>query len=414
MNQPARNYGKDLYMVEWSQNARPTLLCIPDAALLPLLNQEFKCTIRPARVPAFSERLKWMGTSAPSCTEMRDTYSNIEALLEQGVDTVKALIKAGRLATNLLIQRALFIVAIEAFNGASITSAAALCPEVFGLVARGQIAAGEQVADLAAAFRELYKAADTEGKIRSQATSAAIYPIALFVILYGVLGYILYTVFPELAKSFRSLHVELNSFTQALVTFSLSLKAHPWLLGVPAVCAIGLYAFRGIILPAFRVVLQHTPFFSSYYALGQITTFTAVLASQLRNKRPIIQCVSVLENISEDRSLRARTGQVRSNLEGGMGICMAFTPVIEYFGKIAIPFEAALEVGSSNQTGGSGAGLAQSVSRASDQYLARYIRATEIITKLMEPAMLIVVGGVVGVVISAAYYPILTASQHIK
>lgn len=399
---------RDLFLFEADDGARRVVIAVPYEESIPSIADQLGASATPTRLSPVATWCKWSASHPPSLGDMREAYGHLAQLRGMNVPLVNSLVKVASVCTSLPLQRALLCVAGEIERGSAAAAAFGRHPRIFDAAAVGQIAAGERIAKLQDSFESLARYTASLEKVQSQATMAAIYPLGVVSVLYLIVSGILYFVMPKLAEAFKALGVKLPFVTTLLLELSAAVVRAPLLLLVPMIVAFVALLFRAEVAPIAFGLIRRLPVFGRIYLRAQMARNVATLAALLSNKIPLHEALGLIASGSSDKVIREAFSATQHKVEAGIDAPKAFTPIYRLFGKLSVNLRAAVDVGFSSSD------MPRSLSAAAANYQADFMRANEVLTKLMEPAVTVVIGMVVGGIVIAAYYPILTASQHIK
>jgi len=370
---------------------------------------------------AVANRLKTMGMAAVSINEVQNTGLSREISIPGLTDRIglkDLAIMARQMATmitsGLSLLRALAILAEQTENKAlakilvqvrndvetgSALSAAMAKHDVFPPLMINMIKAGEVGGFLDQVLLSIASNFEAEVKLRGKVKSAMTYPVVVFVIaILAVTGMLLFIV-PVFAGMFDSLGGELPLPTRILMWLSQLLK---WL---SPIILIGLIAFsfwwaRHKNDPAVRERLDpwklKVPVFGNLAKKIAIARFTRNFGTMVHAGVPILQALDIVGatsgNIVIERAVKAvqesvRTGQ---SLSGPLAQHPVFPPMVVQM----------MAVG--EDTGA----LDTMLHKISEFYDQEVEATTEQLTSLIEPIMIVVIGGIIGAMIIAMYMPI--------
>jgi len=123
-------------------------------------------------------------------------------------------------------------------GGKSLTESFAKHPEVFDKVFLALIAAGEASGTLDESLRRLAAQQEKDAATMSKIKGALTYPIIVLVVIFGVMGFMFFTVVPQVEKLYRDMKKTLPFLTQAMVSTADFMLHFWWLVIIVATAAI--------------------------------------------------------------------------------------------------------------------------------------------------------------------------------
>ncbi len=292
-------------------------------------------------------------------------------------------------------------------GGDTLSEAMAKYPRIFNRLYVNMVKAGEiggaleQVLDRLAMFQEKAQA------VRSKVKGAMWYPMVVITIALSVVAVILIFVVPKFASMFEGLGGELPWLTQKLVDFSDGLVLY-WY--IPLLGIIGTIVFFNMInktgqgryiidkamlrLPVFGVIAQKSA----------IARFARTFGTLLDTGVPILQTLLIVKDTSGSEVISRAMIDIHSSIRDGdtvsepMKAFPIFPPLVVHM----------IAVG--EETGA----LDQMLIKVAEAYEREVDDAVDGLAKLIEPLLIVMLGGIIGTVVVALYLPIFTITQQIK
>lgn len=373
-------------------------------------------------------RVRQLGMT-PIAVELANTGLNTEIRFGRGRVKVKDLAIFSRqlstmLGAGLPILRCLTILADQTQSvrlrdtllqmrddverGASLSDAMAK-HEVFPPVMVSMVRAGEVGGFLDTTMLEVADAMEAEVKLRAQIKAALTYPIAVAVIAVIIVVGMLIFVVPVFQDLFESLGGELPLPTQILVTISNGIK-NPLVFGPILLVVIGgfLWYRRFKNSPKVRRVVDplkfRIPIFGKLFQKVALARFTRNFATLVHAGVPILTALDIVGDTSGSIVISDAVADVKESVRAGTGIAKPLTehPV---FPDMIVQMIAVGE-----DTGA----LDTMLHKISDFYDQEVAATTEQLMALIEPLMIVLLGGLVGGMIIALYLPIFNIFELIK
>lgn len=294
-------------------------------------------------------------------------------------------------------------------QGATFSDSLRRHPKVFDGLYVNLVQAGEVGGILDTILQRLAVYNEKAIKLRRQLRGAMVYPSSVLVIFAGVLGVLLGWVIPSFKTIFKDLGAsdELPYLTQLVIRASeIFIGYMPFIILMVAAAAFGVsYAYRQ---PKgkkfFHGLLLKAPVMGPVIRKIAVARFTRTLGTLLSSGVPILDALDIVARTSgnvvvEEAILYARIKiSEGKNMAGPLMETNVFPPMVVQM------------VGVGEQTGA----LDQMLSKIADFYEEEVDVAVAALTSLIEPIMMVGIGGTVGVVLIAMYLPIFSIAGKIK
>jgi general secretion pathway protein F len=339
--------------------------------------------------------------------DMATLTQELASLVEAGLSVISAWRALAAKATASARRAPLLQLIAALREGLRLSTALAQQPQVFPPLLIATVAASEQTGDLSGALTRYADHQRRFHSLRDKVFGAAVYPLLLLVVGSLVVVFLLGVVVPRFAALIESAHQQLPWTSRLLLDWGRLVSAHPVLVALPAllvVSALPLLAIRLLRgtgargrwlerLPGIGHVVRQFRHAQLYRTTGMLVQggVSAVKALQLSagllgpDDRARLQ--HALRLIGEGHGLS------RSLDEAGLGdpVAMSMLAVAERTG-----------------------GLADILERISQFHERRLQRAIELISRLFEPALMIVIGLVIGGIVVLMYLPIFDLASSLQ
>ena len=258
-------------------------------------------------------------------------------LLKSGVPILKALAALQESAVRIGFANMLQDLRTSLDSGRDLSTAMRRHPKVFGPFYISMVRVGELTGALEEVFLRLFHHIEFEKEIKDQVSQALRYPIFVIVVMGIALVIVNLFVIPAFGRIFANFHAELPLMTRVLIGFSdFMVQYWPALLGLVAGAYIlfrvwvgtpaGLYKWdqMKIRIPiAGKIILKAT-----------LARFARSLSIALKSGVPIVQALSVVEQVVDNAYVGQRIEQIREGVERGESLLRTavttgvFTPVV--------------------------------------------------------------------------------------
>ncbi len=335
-----------------------------------------------------------------SGTDLMHLSRQLAAFLRAGIPVLDALDLLSREAANPTLRRALADVAEGLRQGEPLAEAFDRHPKVFPSAYRSMIRSAELSGSLDGVLDRLTVHLEREVVARSQIRSAMTYPLVIVVLSIAVSTLLVTFVLPKFRVFFASFGRRLPLPTRLLLGFSDLVHAYWWAgLGGAALLAGAAAAVLRTESGKLRRdrVLLRVPVLGAALHHSVVERFSRVLASMLQAGVPLGEAMTVAAGASGSRPAAARLLVAREAMLSGDGIAGPLADT----GLFPAAARQMIRVG--EDTGS----LDEQLETVAAFYEKELDYKLQQITTLMEPAVLLVMGGIVGFValalVSAMY-----------
>jgi type IV pilus assembly protein PilC len=274
-------------------------------------------------------------------------------------------------------------------------------PAAFDNLFVNMVAAGEAGGILDVILQRLSQYLEKIVKLKAQVKSALIYPTTVISIAVGVVWIILWKVIPVFAQLFAGLGGELPLLTRFIVAASKMIARYSWLIIILVIIAF--FALRAYhkTYRGRRVLdglLLKIPVIGMLLRKIAVARFCRTLSTLTSSGVPILDGLEITAKTSGNAIIEDAIMAVRKSVEEGKTIS---GPLGE---TKVFPVMVVQMINVGEQTGA----LDQMLSKVADFYEDEVDTAVAGLVKLIEPLMIVVLGGIIGVIVTAMYLPMYT------
>ena len=330
----------------------------------------------------------------------------LSLLLETGVSLLEAL-KAIKLQTEEpQLADIIGSMANTISDGKSLSAAMAKHPEMFSGTYISLVAAAEEGGFLPQVLAQLLRMDEKNSQLRSSIVSALSYPAFLIVFSIAVVIFVLVVIFPKFETLFASIYDQLPLSTVVLMALSAFVRHYWWLiligLGATAWATVAWLRSEGgkLTLDKLRMNL---PGIKDIYARIYLSQTLSILGLSITNGVPITVALKATRGVIDNSIFSAFLEDIRNHVNEGRGIALGFTD------SPMVPPMVRQMVATGEQTGN----LGMIMTRVADFYERDLSKRINILSKAVEPIMLIVMGVVVGLIVVSLILPIFKLSRAI-
>ncbi|MEB3334445.1 MAG: type II secretion system F family protein [Cyanobacteriota bacterium] len=352
--------------------------------------------------------LKKFTESPPSVKDKAVFASKLSVLINAGVPILRSIDLVHRQQKSPLFRRALSAMILEVNQGENLASAMRRWPKVFDKLMVAMVEAGEAGGVLDESLTRLAKLLEDNAKLQNQIRGALSYPIAvLFIAILVFLGMTIFII-PTFAQIFEQLGAELPPFTLMLVNLSKTLRS-PFSFVLVGIIIVGVILFKQYYdTPIGRRNIDKLklklPLFGDLIQKTATAQFSRTLASLSKAGVPIMMCLEILTETASNSIFSDAISQSRTDVSEGIPLSTALSTK-GCFPELAISM---LMVG--EETGNMDAML----SKVADFYEDEVSATAKVLTSLIEPFMIVFVGGIVASILVAMYLPMFSVFEKIR
>ena len=343
----------------------------------------------------------------PGVKEKAVFASKLAALVDAGVPIVRSLDLMATQQKLPMFKRALTKVSLDVNEGIALGTAIRQWPKVFDDLSIAMVEAGEAGGVLDEALKRLAKLLEDNAKLQNQIKGALGYPVAVLVV--AILVFLGMTIFliPTFAGIFEDLGAELPAFTQLLVDLSKLLRSIVALYAVGAIF-LGIYLFSRYYATyngrrtIDRLILK-LPLFGDLILMTATAQFCRIFSSLTRAGVPILMSMEISSQTAGNTIIADAILGSRSLVQEGV---LLSTALIR---QKVLPDMALNMLAIGEETGE----MDKMLSKVADFYEDEVGAMVKALASALEPAMIVVVGGIVGSILLAMYLPMFTIFDQI-
>ena len=342
---------------------------------------------------------------APGVKEKAVFASKLAALVDAGVPIVRSLDLMATQQKLPMFKRALVRVSLDVNEGVALGTAIRKWPKVFDQLSVAMVEAGGVLDE---SLKRLAKLLEDNAKLQNQIKGALGYPVAVLVI--AILVFLGMTIFliPTFAGIFEDLGAELPAFTQLLVDLSKLLRSVMALYIVGALLiAVWMFARYYQTHNGRRQVdrlMLKVPLFGELIMMTATAQFCRIFSLLTRVGVPILMSLEISSQTAGNSIISDAILESRALVQEGV---LLSTALIR---QKVLPDMALNMLSIGEETGE----MDKMLSKVADFYEDEVSAMVKALTSMLEPAMIVVVGGIVGSILLAMYLPMFTVFDKIQ
>lgn len=323
----------------------------------------------------------------------------LSTMISAGLPISRALEVLAAQTTNSRLKKITIEALRDIEGGATMSAALGRHDNVFPDTYRALVMAGEASGKLDEILLRLADTMEKQRELQSRFTAALIYPAIIFLAMIGVFVLMMLFVVPRLAEMYESLNVELPLPTQIMISIS-DFMTSRWyvVLIVVGIIVFGIKMFRDT--PGgkafFSKVSFVLPVFGRINKQKELTEFTRTLSLLVGAAIPIVEALNIVSRVTNNVNLREAALEAATNVEKG-------NPLSDYlrWNKNFPPILGQM-VSVGEETGQ----LDEVLHKVAEFFAGETDHLVKGLSAALEPLILIMLGGMVGLLIVSIITPI--------
>jgi general secretion pathway protein F len=292
-------------------------------------------------------------------------------------------------------------------EGGNLADALKAHPAVFDDLYVNMVRAGEASGALDLVLIRLAEYTERASALRAKVRSALTYPVFMGIASMGILFFLLSYVVPKVTRIFEETHAQLPTMTVVLLAISGFLSNYWWLvLGVVLVVVVSVRLSTRT--PAGRLrfdrAVLRIPYFGKVLKKVALARFARTLSTLLLGGIQLVQSLDIVKHVVSNMVLTNAIDDARNSIREGHSIADPlkksglFPPLLVHM--IAV--------------GEKSGELEQMLARAADAYDSEVEASVSALSSLMEPILVLFMGGVVLFIVMAILLPIFELNELVK
>ncbi|WP_408599542.1 type II secretion system inner membrane protein GspF [Pseudomonas sp. PLMAX] len=331
----------------------------------------------------------------------------LSTLVQAGLPLEESLEAVAKQSAKRRVASLLSAVRSRVMEGHALATALEQFPKAFPELFRATVAAGERSGHLGHVLEQLAAYTQARQASRQKIQMALVYPLILMLASVVIVGFLLGYVVPDVVKIFVDSGQALPWLTRALIRTSDGLRHHGLLLIAALALLVALWRWS-LRQQAWRLrwhrLALNLPVCGDVLRAMEAARFASTLAILGKSAVPLVDALEIAAAVIGNLTIRARMADVaRSVREGG-----TLTHGLELSGDIP---PMMLHMIASGERAGE---LDRMLARAAEQQETSLAARIALVVSLFEPAMLVLMGGVVLLIVLAILLPILSLNQLVN
>lgn len=327
-------------------------------------------------------------------------------MINAGVPIVQSLTILQEQTTSKKLRLALAAAAKKVEGGATLSAALAEHPDIFSDIYINMVKAGETGGLLDQVLERLAVQQEKDAEIVSKVRSAMIYPGVITTVTVGVFIFLMTVIVPNLAGIFEGLGSDLPWYTKLMLNIS-HVLTHYGIFIAAAVVAAGVGASRYVRTPTGKHMLDSAllrmPVFGPIIIKVNVARFARTFGSLMASGISILEALKSTSTALGNSVFQDGVNQIAKDVKAGKTVSEPLKQ-LHFFPPIVSQMVAVGE-----ETGK----LDEILVKLAGFYEKEVDTVVAGITSIIEPILIIVLGGMVGFIVISVYGPLSALSNAV-
>lgn len=334
--------------------------------------------------------------------------TQLSTYIKAGIPLVDSVKIISQQASKSVQRRAYQRLLYDLLKGDNLSDAMEKQENVFPALLINMVRTAEMTGDLPTILDDMADYYESIEKVKKEMKSAMTYPVVVIILAIGVLVFMLLYLVPQFVGLYEAQGASLPGITQAIIGMSNFLKNNYLVIIIVILSVVVAFWYCYTRIKSFRSnvqrLLMHFPVIGNIIIYKEVYNFTKTFASLINHGVFITDSMEILSKITNNEIYKRIINKTMSNLAKGNTISESFK------GEWAFP-EIAYQM---LLTGESTGQLGLMMEKVSDHYKMLHKTSTDQLKSLIEPAMIIILAGIVGVLLLSIISPMFDIYNQIN
>lgn len=343
----------------------------------------------------------------PSAADVAVMTRQLATLIRAGVPLVDSITALVDQVEKEALVRVLTAVRESLKAGTSFAKCLEMHPKIFPPLFVNMVAAGEASGTLESVLERLADFMETQARLKGKVTAALAYPVLMMFIGAVMVSVLMISVVPKVVSIFDNLGQELPWYTELLIFTSNMFAGYWWLMLI--VLGGSIYGFQrwrkteSGRLQWHKFVLR-VPIFGRLNLLVAVARFARTLSTLLASGVPLLTAMDIVKNVLGNALLEGVVATAIGSIREGESIAEPLKRSGEFPPMVTHMIAIGERTGQLEQ-------MLENVSRAYEADVETKVVA---LTSLLEPIMIVFLGGIVGFIAMAILMPLVQMNQLVQ
>ncbi|MBR3233166.1 type II secretion system F family protein [Candidatus Saccharibacteria bacterium] len=328
-------------------------------------------------------------------------------LIGAGLPMSRSLKTAAEQSTSKPMKAVIEDVTASVEAGKALSDSLAQHPDVFNDVYLSLVAAGEMSGTLDTALARLATQDEKDSSMISKIRGAMVYPGIIFLVIIAVLAFMLVAVVPEVRKLYMDMNKELPGITQALVSISDFFSNQWWVIAIILVAAVlGIRAYRRTDAgkKTFALFKLNVPVFNSLFQRLYMNRFCRTMELLLGRGVSMLDSIHISARATSNFYMQQQFEAAAEKVKAGK----ALSESVQDLDYVLPLVPQMINIG--EQSGK----IDEMIGKAAEVYENELDEKIANISTMIEPFLMVIMAGLIGIVIAGTLLPIYSLVSSIS
>ncbi len=322
-------------------------------------------------------------------------------MINAGLAMVRCLDILSEQTEDKKLQQVLVQVRRDVEGGSTLSNALGKHPTVFSTLYISMVKAGEMGGVLDEVLERLAGFMEKDFSLKKKVKSALTYPVVILVMAMGIVFFLVTYILPTFVTLFEGMSLKLPLPTQILIGITKGARNPAIMIPCLALCVVGgFFLNRYIQTPVgkkqYDLLKLNIPVFGLLNKKVAISRFCRTLGTLLSSGVPIMQALEIVGKASGNEIIAMTVTKIRESIREGesiaspLGASGMFPPMVTQMVAVG------------EETGN----LDAMLSKISDFYDTEVEYLLASLTSMLEPIMIVGMGGIVGFIVISVFLPL--------
>ena len=349
-----------------------------------------------------------IGNSRAFSTSQRSVWTRqLAGLVSSGLPIERALTALAEESEHDKQRQLMAAIRAEVNSGSSLGRALGLHPGEFPAIDRAVIAAGEESGHLGDVLNQLANDLEDQQVLRSKLLSASLYPAIVSLVALAIVIFLVTSVVPQVAGVFAGSKRQLPLLTVAMLAISDFVRTWGWamlLLGAAGVIGGRLALRQDALRLRFDAAWLQLPLIGRLARGYNSARFASTLAMLTAAGVPILKALQAAADTLSNQALRADALEALVRVREGAPLGTALAQNARFPGLLSMFARLGEQTGQ----------LPVMLQRAATQLSSEVQRRAMALATVLEPLLIVAMGGMVMLIVLAVLMPIMELNQWVK
>ncbi len=332
----------------------------------------------------------------------------LSIMLTSGLPLDESLNIIAEQTTNKKLGEIIYKIKSDIEGGSTLSQALKKHKPVFSDMYINMVDSGEKTGNLDRVLKRLSDMMEKSIALKRKIKGALIYPTMVTIVAVGVIALIMTFVIPTFADMYSSSGMQLPLPTKIVINISLFMKANIWYMvgGIIAFIILIKYMYRKIYKfhKFMDKLLLNLPIFGILVRKGSIANFSTILASLSSSGIDILEALDIAAKTANNVILEETLMDVKEMVKRGENLSTALAGSGEFPDMVLQMVSVGEETGT----------LDEMLEKVAIYYEGEVDNTVKNLTTMIEPIIIVILGGAIGFLVIAMYLPIFKMGETIK